>query len=539
MLEQKGRYSPTVPPLIAEGWMLKELTPPSRLFQACGLRTGADGRIYVAQVTGSEISAVDLNDGEISVVSPKGGDIVGPDDLAFDARGNLYATEVMEGRVSVLGRDGLTRVLRGDLPNANGITFHENRLFIDECRQGGRLLELDLNGGEPRVLLDNLPMPNALAPGPDGFLYFPLLGANEIWRVRPEGGAAERVASDLGVPDAVKFDTQGRIVSTQVHTGEVLRIDPRSGQRTVLARLDPGLDNLTFVGERLFVSHNTDGRITEILAGGETRTLVSAGFNWPLDLAVGDDGRLYVADGLAFYCLVPGAARERLGSLYDPRCPIGVRGLAPMAGRTFAVTTLTGTVGIYRPWAAQYQVLAEGLDAVYGVAIAPDGAIVVAEFGTGCLLSIRHGECSVLARGLRGPMGVAIAADGACFVSEAAAGRILKLKGATTEVVVDGLRCPHGISLRGSSLAVIDAGAQDLIVCDTETGVRRTIATQLPVGAPPGVTPKPLPGVRPICGPLNPYTGVRAAADGTLYVSGDAAGLVLALTPSAAANHPF
>jgi hypothetical protein len=32
---------------------------------------------------------------------------------------------------------------------------------------------------------------------------------------------------------------------------------------------------------------------------------------------------------------------------------------------------------------------------------------------------------------------------------------------------------------------------------------------------------------------------VRAAADGTLYVSGDAAGLVLALTPSAAANHPF
>jgi sugar lactone lactonase YvrE len=532
MLQQQGRYAAATPPKIADGWTLEELTPASRLFQACGLRTGADGRIYVAQVTGSEISAVDLGSREIEVISPKGGDIVGPDDLAFDARGNLYATEVMEGRVSVLGQDGRARVLRDDLPNANGITFHQNRLFIDECRMGGRLLELDLNGGAPRVLLENLPMPNALAPGPDGFLYFPVLGANEIWRVHPDGGAAERVAGDLGVPDALKFDSQGHIVSTQVHTGEVLRIDPQNGERTVLARLDPGLDNLTFVGERLFVSHNTDGRITEILAGGKTRTLVSAGFNWPLDLAIGDDGQLYVADGLAFHCLSAGGVRQCLGSLYDPRCPIGVRGLAPMAERAFAVTTLTGKVGIYRPWDAQYEELAAGLDELYGIAIAPDGTIVVTEFGTGCVLSIRSGECSVLARGLKGPMGIAIAADGTCFISEAAAGRVVKLKGSGVEIVLDGLQRPHGIALRGSSLYVVDAGAQQLIAFDTATRARRTIATHLPVGAPPGVIPKPLPGVPPFCGPLAPFTGVCTGADGTLYLSGDAAGLVLALRQS-------
>jgi sugar lactone lactonase YvrE len=532
MLQQRGRYAATIPPKIADGWTLVELTPPSRLFQACGLRTGADGRIYVAQVTGSEISALDLGSGEIEVISPKGGDIVGPDDLAFDACGNLYATEVMEGRVSVRGQDGRVRVLRDDLPNANGITFYHNRLFIDECRMGGRLLELDLNGGAPRVLLENLPMPNALAPGPDGFLYFPVLGANEIWRVHPDGGVAQRVADDLGVPDAVKFDSKGYIVSTQVHTGEVLRIDPRSGQRTVLAKLDPGLDNLTFAGERLFVSHNTDGRITEVLAGGKTRTLVPAGFNWPLDLAVGDDGGLYVADGLAFHCLSPNGVRQCLGSLYDPRCPIGVRGLALMADGAFAVTTLTGKVGFYRPWAAQFEELAEGLDELYGIAIAPDGTIVAAEFGTGCVLSIRSGECRALARDLRGPMGIAIAADGTCFVSEAMAGRVVKLTGSAVEIVLDGLQHPHGIALHGSSLYVVDAGAQQLIAFDNETGARRTIASHLPVGAPLGVTPKPLPGVPPFCGPLAPFTGVCAGSGGTLYVSGDAAGLVLALRPS-------
>src|SRR4029077_6008603 len=162
-----------------------------------------------------------------------------------------------------------------------------------------RVMELDLNGGEPRVLLEDVPMPNAMEVGPDGMLYFPVLGANEIWRVHPDGGKHEKVAGDLGVPDSVKFDSKGHIVSTQVHSGEVLRIDPRTGERHVLAALDPGLDNLTFVGDRLFVS-SFDGRITEILAGGETRTVLPGGLNWPLDLAVGDDGHLYIADGTHF-----------------------------------------------------------------------------------------------------------------------------------------------------------------------------------------------------------------------------------------------
>ena len=101
--------------------------------------------------------------------------------------------------------------------------------------------------------------------GPDGLLYYPLMTANEIWRIDPEGGEPQRVAGDLGVPDAVKFDPEGYIVSTQVASGQVLRIDPRSGEKTLLAQLNPGLDNLTFVGDRLFVSNFT-GEITEILA---------------------------------------------------------------------------------------------------------------------------------------------------------------------------------------------------------------------------------------------------------------------------------
>src|ERR1700761_5477322 len=107
---------------VAEGWRLERVTAPSRLFGANGLRTGPDGRIYIAQVTGSQISALDHRTGELVTASPKGGDIVAPDDVAFDAGGNLYATEVMDGRVSVRHTGGRTSVLRDDIPSANGIT---------------------------------------------------------------------------------------------------------------------------------------------------------------------------------------------------------------------------------------------------------------------------------------------------------------------------------------------------------------------------------------------------------------------------------
>ena len=421
-----GRYAAARRLGLAEGWSLERLTPVSRVFGANGLRTGPDGRIYVAQVTGSRISALDVGTGQLETISAMGSEIVAPDDVAFDPRGNLYATEVMDGRVSVRGVDGRTGVLRGDLPCANGITFHQGRLFIDECRMGGRLLELDLGGGAPRVLLEDVPMPNALEAGPDGWLYFPVMGANEIWRIHPDGGAAERVVGDLGVPDAVKFDREGQIVSTQVQTGEVLRIDPRTGDRSVLASLDPGLDNLTFVDDRLFVSHLTDGRITEILGGGKTRTLLPGGLNWPLDLAMGEDGRLYVADGLAFYALPPGGKLQSLGMLFSPGYPGFLRGVAPVGARGFAVTTSNGQVALYRPWDEQSEVLADGLDQLYGVAVAPGGTIVVAELGAGRVLSVQSGKTEVLAAGLRDPLGVAIGPDGACLVSEAGAGRVVR-----------------------------------------------------------------------------------------------------------------
>lgn len=525
-----SRYAAPHTVEVADGWGLERVTAPSRLYGANGLRTGPDGRIYIAQVTGSQISALDPRTGELVTASPKGGDIVAPDDVAFDAGGNLYATEVMDGRVSVRDTRGRTAVLRDDVPSANGITFHRGRLFIGECREGGRLLEFDLAGGPPRVLLDNVPSPNAMEVGPDGLLYFPVMGANEIWRVDPDGGEPQRVAGDLGVPDSVKFDARGCLVSTQVASGQVLRIDPRTGERRLLAQLNPGLDNCTFVGEKLFVSNFT-GEITEISPDGTTRSVLAGGLNWPMDLAVGHDGRLYVADGTYFYVALPDGSLHTAGMLFSPGYPGFLRGVAASGPAEFVVTTSGGQVARYRPQDSETEVLADGFDQLYGVAVGPAG-VVFAELGTGRVLSLRSGAVDVLATGLREPVGVAIDADGACLVAEAGAGRVARVTGSGTDTVVADLQRPQGILVRDGALYIVDAGAKAVIRVDLTSHARQTIAAGLPIGPPPGVTPKPLRGMPPFSGPQGPFAGIAAAADGTLYISADGDGSVLALRPT-------
>uniref|UniRef100_UPI003F99B1DB Vgb family protein n=1 Tax=Mycobacterium sp. TaxID=1785 RepID=UPI003F99B1DB len=293
----------------------------------------------------------------------------------------------------------------------------------------------------------------------------------------------------------------------------------------------PGLDNCTFVGDRVLVSNFT-GEITEIAPDGETRTVLPGGLNWPLDLTVGHDGRLYIADGTYFYTALPDGSLQTVGMLFSPGYPGFLRGVVSSGPGEFVVTTSGGQVSRYRPAASESDVLADGFDQLYGIALSPDG-VVFAELGTGRVLSLRPGgvlgDVDVLASDLREPVGVAIGADGACLVAEAGAGRVVKVNGSRIDTAVADLQRPQGICVRDGVLYIVDAGAKELIAFDLNTNVRYTIASGLPVGPPPGVVAKPLKGLPPFSGPQGPFAGIAAATDGTLYISADGDGSVLAV----------
>ena len=170
-----GRYpsASSTTPRVAAGWALSTVLAPSALYGANGMNIGPDGSLYVAQAFGSQVSALDTKSGAARTVLPVGGAVVAPDDLAFDSHGILYITEVMSERVSARMPDGSVRVIAEHVPIANGITTHGDRIFMDEFRPDGRVLELYNDGRAPRVIAEHLNFPNALAMCPDDCLYFP------------------------------------------------------------------------------------------------------------------------------------------------------------------------------------------------------------------------------------------------------------------------------------------------------------------------------------------------------------------------------
>lgn len=260
------RYFPDQRPTVARGWQWTELVGPSRLFGANGMTLDSHGRLLVTQAFGSQVTTIDLASGRHDVLARPSMGVVGPDDGICAEDGTFFATEPFSGAVRRLGRDDVWQTVHDDIPGANGITMdhRRQRLFVDEFREGGRLLELDAFGtGSSRVLLDGLNGPNALAMGPDGRLYLPLVFAGEVWCYDLDEGRGWRFAGDLQNPTAVKFDRSGRLVVTEAKIGHLTAIDIATGRRTTLAAIEPCIDNVSIGSDdRLYVSHFDCGLVT-------------------------------------------------------------------------------------------------------------------------------------------------------------------------------------------------------------------------------------------------------------------------------------
>ncbi len=468
---------------VAPGCRLETVIQPARLGGANGIVWSPDGRLMVTQVFGSQVTAIDVDSGEHRPFAALGSGICAPDDGAFGSDGTFFATEPMNATVSAREPNGTYRVLHDNLPGANGMTVSHDgrRLFVDEFRPGGRLLELDPAGERPpTVLADDLAMPNAFAMGPDGALWFPQVLAGEIWRYDLDTGRLERRFTDLATPTAVKFDGQGRLLTSEGGSGRLTRIDLTTGARETLAQVAAGIDNFAIADDgRLFVSHFTDGRVAEV-TGGVERILSGSGLIGPFGLDRMPDGSLLTADALAV---------NRTDSIPESDPLVIMSLLADLPGMAIDVAhhgddplvLLARGQVLRRRSEGHLDPIAGRLQDATSMTSAHGGGAFVVERGTGRVLRLDgEGGVEPVVAGLDRPQAVAEAADGSLWISRA--GGLTAVADGHVVASIDGFDDPHGIAVLDNDIFVAEPTNRRVVGVSRLTGARRDLVTGAPLG---------------------------------------------------------
>lgn len=464
---------------------------------ANGLHFGPDGLLYMASVAASEIVALDPETGEIKKRFTAEDGVVGPDDVAFAPDGAFYWTSIMTGEVAGYKADGSFVKAAQLTPGVNPITFSDDgRLFVSQCFFDDKLYELDPAGvKEPRLISDQLGPGcglNGMDWGPDGRLYGPRWYVGEVVSFDVDNNTMRTEATGIKIPAAVKFDSKGRLHVLDTGLGQIIRIEGDS--RTIVARIQPGLDNFAFDDQdQIFVSSFVDGFVKRVESDGSLFTLLQGGMTGPAGLALhGDD--IIVADGMAIrafnrYTGAPVADKSAIGLVDELGGAINVSA----DGDNLIITSWQfGGVRVWDP--VKRQVITSFTDFVQPVsAVRFAGEIVVAEHGKHQVVS--GGDNAITyARDLPAPTGLVVS-GGKLYVTDRIRGEILQIADqgkplTVPKVIVSGLNSPEGIAVLGDGFVVVEAalGHVTQIAAD---GSRKQLAALPPSTAEAGAEQPP------------------------------------------------
>lgn len=519
-------------------YRVETLVPGGPLHGANGITFGPDGMLYVGSVSSQTVYRVDVTTGEVEILVPAPDGEA--DDIAFAPDGTMVWTALLGGEIRARRKDGTIDTIVSGKALINPVYFTaDGRLFAAQVGFD-RLYEFpvdrDLNSTrEPRLVASKIGNLNSFEITADGDLYGPLSNLGTVVRIDIESGALTPIARDLGKVVAVNLDSNGRIWAVDWASGNLWRIDPDSGDKRVVATLEPPLDNLAIgPDDAVYVSRPAHSAIERVDADtGEQRNVVKGSLSSPGGLAImTHDGHeaLLVADGYGYRVVdtrtgavtttfdlaefgFPGAATDV--AVNDEFVALSDMGIRP---RVYLVDrTSYKTVAAWRK-----------IETPYGLVLRANGDPIVADFATGTLIGLSRSDRKlrdVVAEGLIGPVGLAWAgpiASETVYVTEAVAGRLVRINladGGKT-IITEGLAQPEGLTVMADGrIAVVEVGRRRLVAIDPVSGVVDVLASELPVGEHTARAPEP----------VYAPSGVAQGADGSLYLSGDRDNSILKL----------
>jgi sugar lactone lactonase YvrE len=472
----------------AHGYKVEQLVKPSAFHGVHGLTFDKEGRLYAGSVVGESIYRVDINTGKTEVV-------IGPpdgmaDDLVFGPDGTLVWTAINQSVVRARKGNGPIRVIGEKLPGANSIAFRpsDGRLFMGQVFAGDGLWELDPTGVKPpRNILKDIGGLNGFDFGPDGWIYGPLWFKKQVVKINPDTGELKVVADGFGTPAAANFDSKWNLYVDDTARGQLVRVDIKTGAKTVAALLSTSLDNLAIDSkDRIFVSNMADNGIQEVdVKSGHARQVLKGSLAIPVGLsavAAGDHDAIYVADIFAFRVVdgktgrVTDIERSHADGVHI-EYPVGV------SANDQHVLVMSGA-NVLEFARKEGKFLKEWKGVPASGAIELDsGAILLAQGNT--LLRVEsNGDRKPLVDDL-GRIGGLAVKNGDAFVADQMGGRIVRVKlgSGAEQVIATGLKTPEGIAITADGhLLTVEFGTRRILSIDTNNGLVAEVASNLPLG---------------------------------------------------------
>ena len=507
-----------------EVWTSSVVVDGSPMRGVHGMAFGPDGRLYVTSVVGQQIYAVDVDTGAIEVVvdAPAGES----DDVAFAPDGTMAWTAIVAGEVRARSPADpeTTQVLARALPGINALNFaRDGRLFASVPFGNDALFEIARDGSGPRLIRPNLGGLNGFELDDQDQIYGPLWIEAALARVDSATGAVTVLAETDGTPAAVNLDANGDVVFVAWDVGQVGRLDRATGEIETLAMVTPPIDNLAIGPDgSIYVSISNVNGIQKISADGDVQGFVTRSDLTAPGMMRFVEGQLLVSDAFGFRTLDP----ETGTVTQEPyRMSYGASTGLDQDGDLLAlVNARFGTIQRIDRSTDAISLSRRDLDTPMDVLVAPNGDLIVTEFGAGRLVRLTGSDSEpvILAERLGGPVGLTWADRDRTevFVTDALGGSLFRitLETGRTARITDRLFQPEGIAvLDAGRVVVAEVDANRISWVDTTTGEVTAIASRLNLGSiiARGRDPVHLP------------TGVAVDDDGVVYATIDGDNTIL------------
>jgi streptogramin lyase len=516
----------------AQTYEVTKLVPGSAFHGVHGLGIDKAGHLYAGSVAGAALYEVDVKNGSAKIVIPSPEGMA--DDIAFAPDGTMAWTGFLTGDLYSRKGDGPLKKLASGLPGINSLAYRKDgRLYATTVFLGDALYEIDVEGAKPpRLIMEKMGGLNGFEFGPDDLLYGPLWFKGQVAKVDVDKAELTVVADGFKTPAAVNFDSKGNLWVVDTATGELVRVDPKTGAKKTVAQLKPSLDNLAIDDkDRIYVSNMADNGIQEVNPEtGAAKQIIIGKLALPGGIGVvSDNGKdtVYIADVFA-YRTVDGTT----GEVSEPARMHAAGGTLeyPMSAtakgdEVILSSWFTGTVQVIDRKSGATREMLHDFKAPHDAIRLDDGSLLVNELGAKSLVRVsgEHGkDRAVVVGDLAGPVGLVGGPKGSVYLTEAFSGQVSKVEsnGEKTVIAKD-LKMPEGIALSGDGqLIVAEVGGRRIIQIDPQDGKVTEIAANLPIGLPgaPGTLPTNIP------------TGVGVGASGTIYFSSDIENAIYKIT---------